>query len=130
MTAAVALLAAAFAMALWGVGGTYREVDMSENYEGRRILSVVARETAPNAIVVHHRNPLQYMRLVENRRQDIQPWSFAQPNDQKEVDEAMTAIREDRFYILFPNEAKARQFTEAGYRLVPVDEGTLYRVVP
>jgi hypothetical protein len=129
-TAAAALSAAAFAVTLWGVGDTYREVDMSENYEGRRILSVVARETAPNAIVIHHRNPLQYMRLVENRREDITPWSFAQPINQQEAGEAVAAIREGRFYILFPSEGKARQFTEAGYRIVPVEEGTLYQVVP
>jgi hypothetical protein len=129
-TAAAALSAAAFAVTLWGVGDTYREVDMSENYEGRRILSVVARETAPNAIVIHHRNPLQYMGLVENRREDITPWSFAQPINQQEAGEAVAAIREGRFYILFPSEDKARQFTEAGYRVVPVEEGTLYQVVP
>ena len=70
------------------------------------------------------------MRLVENRRQDLTPWSFAQPINQQEADEAIAAIREDRFYILFPNQAKARQFTEAGYRLFPVEEGTLYQVVP
>jgi len=70
------------------------------------------------------------MRLVEGRRQDITPWSFAQPINQKEANEAMATIREDRFYILFPNEAKARQFTEAVYRLVAVEEGTLYKVAP
>jgi len=130
VTTAAVLSSAAFAVALWGVGDTYREVDMSEDYEGHRILSVVARETAPNAIVIHHRNPLQYMRLVENRREDITPWSFAQPINQQEAGEAIAAMREDRFYILFPNEAKTRQFTEAGYRLVAVEEGTLYQVVP
>jgi 4-amino-4-deoxy-L-arabinose transferase-like glycosyltransferase len=130
VTTAAVLTSAAFAAALWGVGDTYREVDMSEDYEGRRILSVVARETAPNAIVIHHRSPLQYMRLVEGRREDITPWGFAQPLNQQETDEAMAAIREDRFYILFPNKAKARLFTEAGYRVVAVEEGTLYQVVP
>lgn len=130
VTVAAALSVAAFAVVLWGVGDTYREVDMSEDYEGRRILSAISRETAPDSIVIHHRNPLQYMKLVEGRREDITPWSFAQPINQEEANEAMTAIREDRFYILFPNEAKARQFTNAGYRLVPVEDGTLYQVVP
>ncbi len=130
VAAAAVLSAVVLAVVLSGVGDRYREVDMSEDYEGRRILSVVARETAPNAIVIHHRNPLQYMRLVENRREDITPWSFAQPIDQQEADEAVTAIREGRFYILFPSEGKARQFTEAGFHVVPVEEGTLYQVVP
>ena len=130
VAAAAVLSAVVLAVVLSGVGDRYREVDMSEDYEGPRILSVVARETAPNAIVIHHRNPLQYMRLVENRREDITPWSFAQPIDQQEADEAVSAIREGRFYILFPSEGKARQLTEAGFRLVPVEEGTLYQVVP
>jgi hypothetical protein len=47
------------------------------------------------------------MRLVENRREDITPWSFAQPIDQQEADEAVAAIREGRFYILFPSAGKA-----------------------
>ena len=47
MTTAAVFSSAALAVALWGVGDTYREVDMSEDYEGRRILSVIAHETAP-----------------------------------------------------------------------------------
>ena len=126
----VALSAAALAIPLWGLGETYREVDMSEEYEGRRIMEVVAREAAPNAIVIHHRSPLHYMRLVEGRRQDITLWSFVQPINGKEAAEAATAIREGRFYILFPNESKRRQFEQAGYRLLPDNERTLYKVVP
>ncbi len=128
--AAVAVSLLALATALWGLPGTYREVDMSKDYEGRRIVEVVARETEPNAIVIHHRSPLHYMRLVEGRREDITLWSFPQPDDRREVAEALAAVREGRFYILFPNEDKRRQFEEAGYRLVPVEEGTLYKVIP
>ena len=128
--AAVAVSVLALAAALWHLPETYRQVDMSEDYEGRRIVEVVAREAAPNAIVIHHRSPLHYMRLVEGRRQDITLWSFPQPDDEREVAEAVAAIREGRFYILFPNADKRRQFEEAGYRLVPVEEDTLYQVVP
>lgn len=126
----IALSAVALYVPLWTLGETYEVVDMSESYEGRRVVETVAREAAPNSIVIHHRSPLHYMRLVEGRRQDITLWSFFQPHSEQEYAEAATAIREGRFYILLPNESKRRQFEQAGYRLVPAEEDTLYQVVP
>ncbi|QIN80863.1 DUF2723 domain-containing protein [Rubrobacter marinus] len=126
----VALSALALVLALRGLPQTYSAVDMSEDYEGRRILEAVATRTAPNSIVIQHRGPLSYMQLVEGRRTDIQVWNFVQPNGEEEGAEAAAAIREGRFYILYPNEGKTRQFEDGGYELEPVEGKMLYRVVP
>jgi 4-amino-4-deoxy-L-arabinose transferase-like glycosyltransferase len=125
-----ALSLLALAVALWGLPQTYGAVDMSEDYEGRRIVEAVADNAAPNAIVLQHRGPLSYMQLVENRRRDIKVWSFVQPNGEEEGAEAFSAIQEGRFYILYPNEGKTRQFEAKGYELVPVEGKMLYQVVP
>jgi 4-amino-4-deoxy-L-arabinose transferase-like glycosyltransferase len=129
-TAVVALSILALSIPLWGLPETYRTVDRSEDYEGRRILEAVVENTAPNAIVLQHRGPLKYMELVEGRRTDIQVWNFAQPNGQEEGVEAYNAIQEGRFYILYPNKGKTRQFEDGGYKLVPVEGKMLYRVDP
>ena len=126
----IVLSGLALSIPLWGLPETYRAVDMSEDYEGRRIIDAVADNAAPNAIVIQHRGPLHYMKLVEGRRKDIQVWNFAQPNGEKDGAEASAAIREGRFYILYPNKGKTRQFEEAGYDLVPVEGKMLYRVAP
>jgi Protein of unknown function (DUF2723) len=55
----------------------YPRVDRSQDLEGRRMLKIVAEETAPNATVLHHRSPIPYMTVVERRREDltlISPW--------------------------------------------------------
>ena len=128
--AIAALSVVALSLPLWGLAGTYRAVDRSGDYEGRRIVEAVVQNTAPNAIVLQHRGPLHYMELVEGRRTDIQVWNFAQPNGREDGIEAYNAIREGRFYILYPNEGKRRQFEERGYELVPVEGEMLYRVDP
>ena len=128
--AVVAVSGLAFAATLWSLPQTYRVVDMSEDYEGRRIIEAVVDNAAPNAIVLQHRGPLHYMELVEGRRGDIEVWNFAQPNGKEDGAEAFAAIQEGRFYILYPNEGKTREFEERGYELVPVEGKMLYRVVP
>ena len=117
-----------FATTLWSLPQAYGAVDMSEDYEGRRIVEAVATRTAPGAIVIQHRGPLSYMQLVDGRRRDIKVWSFVQPNGEKEGAEAFNAIQEGRFYILYPNKARTREFESKGYELVPVEGKMLYRV--
>ncbi len=128
-TVTVALSLLVLSIPLWGFSETYRQVDMSEDYRGRRILEAVAENAAPNAIVIQHRSPLQYMKLVEGRREDVLLWGFNQPNDRGEVAEALKAIRDGRLYVV-PSEGKVSEPEAAGYGLVPVAGGTFYRVVP
>ena len=91
-------------------------------------MEAVADETAPNAIV-QHRSPLHHMKLVEGRREDVRLWGFHQPNDEGEVAEALEAIRDGRLYVV-PSEGKASRPEAAGYGIVPVGGGALYKVVP
>ncbi|PLS87337.1 MAG: hypothetical protein CYG60_02415, partial [Actinobacteria bacterium] len=127
-TVTVALSLLVLSIPLWGFSETYRQANMSEDYRGRKIVEAVADNTAPNAIVIQHRSPLQYMKLVEGRREDVLLWGFNQPNDQGQVAEALKAIRDGRLYVV-PSEGKVSQPEAAGYGLVPVEEGVLYRVI-
>lgn len=125
--ATVSLLA--LVAALWGLPGTYREVDMSDEHWGRELMDVVEREAAPNAIIIQHRTSLFYMILVEGRRDDIDLWGYRQPDDERENAEAVTAAREGRLYVV-PTPDKRSQPERAGNRLVPIEEDLLYRVEP
>ncbi len=124
-----ALSLLALAVPLSSLAENYEGVDMSEDHEGRRIIEVVAREARPNATVIHHRGPLQYMQLVEGRRKDIQLWSFAEPQSKESTARAEDALHDGRVYELFPSKNRRRFFEDAGYRLAVVEEGMLYRVV-
>ena len=125
----VVLSALVLSTPLWGLPEVYQEVDRSGDYEGRRIVETVANDVAPNAIVIQHRSPLHYMRLVEGRRKDVKLWGFDQPNDEREVAEVLAAIRDGRLYVV-PSEGKVSRPEAAGYRLVPVGGGAGYRVAP
>ena len=125
----VSLSVLALSLPLWNLTETYRAVDMSEDREGRRIVELVAREAKPNATVIHHRSPLQYMQLVEGRREDLQLWSFSEPQSEDSRLRAEDALHSGRVYELFPTENRRRFFENAGYRLAVVEEGILYRVV-
>lgn len=119
------------AVPLIGLGDTYRVTDQSQNYEGSRIVDVVDREVRPGAIVIQHRSPLQYMQLVEARREDIELWSLVSPVSRKEAARAYEASQQGLLYIDQPAaDYKQRRYEKAGYRLVPVEEGTLYNLVP
>lgn len=124
----VALSTLALSIPLWGFRDVYREVDRSDDHEGRKIVEAVADNALPNALVIQHRSPLQYMRLVEGRREDVTLWGFNQPNDEEEYAEAREAIRDGRLYVV-PSEGKTSSFEATGYGIVPVAGGTFYRVV-
>lgn len=145
------LLAAA---PLVGVGQTYAENDMSEDYRGREIIENVAQNALPNSTILHHRSALWYLLLVEERRQDltiIDPWypswtrttDIVWPddiglittnlrygtNDYTGVSTAWEAARRGPVYILDQESAGPHNFYDAGFNTIRV-EGILFELVP
>ncbi|HET7269585.1 MAG TPA: DUF2723 domain-containing protein, partial [Rubrobacter sp.] len=59
------------AVPLLGVRDDYGARDRSEDYGGRRTIEAVASNVKEGATVLHHRSPLWYMVLVEQRRRDL-----------------------------------------------------------
>jgi len=134
--ALVTLSVLALAVPLLSLGETYRAVDQSANYEGRRIIELVDRNVEPGATVLQLRSPLYYASLVEGRREDIklvhyfEPQNTEEPQEEEEkADSLDAAARGGSLYLLFPGEYTLYWYEEAGYRPVPVEEDTLYRVL-
>lgn len=137
-TVLTALSLLILAVPLRGVGETYRSVDRSRDYEGRRIIEVVDRNTEPGATIIQLRSPLYYATLVEGHRKDLKLLSYfeAQNNEEPQTKEEKdarisAAARDGSLYALFPDEfyQQRRRFEQAGYRLIPVERGVLYKVV-
>ena len=142
-----------------GIQKTYEANYQSHNYEGRRIVDAVVRETKPNATVLHHRSPLWYMVLAEKKRRDLTlmdpfctSWvryrdivwpgslSYQQAaarykiGDTTGVAAAREAAKKGPVYILAQEfkekKTSPRLFEKAGFDVVPVEKGILYRLVP
>lgn len=149
--ASAAMLLVAFA----GLGGTYAAVDRSGDHRGREIIETVAENAAPGATVLHNRSSLWYMVLIEERREDltlldpfiperITTYDLVWPDnlgpDEAEhlystgdisgVEAAGRAAERGPVYIVAQESASAAAFRRAGFEIVPVEEGILYRLVP
>jgi hypothetical protein len=141
---------------LYGVGETYARSDMSGVYRGQKEIEAVARNAAPNATVLHHRSSMWYMVLVEKRRRDltiVDPFfhntqvSYADivwpadidlattdrrygTDDLSGVKSARMAARKGRVYLLDQESTNLEPFREAGFRVVTVEDGLLYELLP
>jgi hypothetical protein len=141
---------------LYGVGETYARSDMSGVYRGQKEIEAVARNTAPNATVLHHRSSMWYMVLVEKRRRDltiVDPFfhntqvSYADivwpadldlattdrrygTDDLSGVKSARMAAKKGRVYLLDQESTNLEPFREAGFRVVTVEDGLLYELLP
>ncbi len=150
-----ALSAATVLLVLPGVGETYAKNDMSGDYRGREMLEDVARNAKPNATVLHHRNALWYMVLVEGRRRDltlVDPFfhnrdvsytdivwpadvDLATANRRFGTDDftgvtaAKKAAENGPVYIIDQDGIDRSDLYEAGFRTVHV-EGVLYELIP
>jgi hypothetical protein len=131
---------------------------MSEDYRGREILEDVAENVKPNATILHHRNNLWYMVLVEKRRRDltlVDPFSHATINevryaslvwpdddidlqtmnrrygtgDSTGVSAAKKAAAKGPVYLLDEERINLSNFQNAGVRTVRVG-ASLYELVP
>jgi 4-amino-4-deoxy-L-arabinose transferase-like glycosyltransferase len=139
-------------LAVADVGEDYSLEDRSRDLAGRRIVEAVAEKTEPNATVLHHRSPLPYMILVEERRADltlVSPWYPAQnpmrvwsasspPVDEypaaksvgsNGVADARVAARKGPVYALGSN-LDLCNFQNTGFSVVRVEGDLLYEIVP
>jgi hypothetical protein len=151
-----ALSALLLFLPLPGLGETYARVDMSGVYRGQKEIEAVAADAAPNATILHHRSSMWYMVLVEKRRTDltiVDPFfhntdvSYADivwpddidlattdrrygTDDLSGVSAATKAAKRGRVYLLDQGVANLESFRKAGFRVVPVEAGLLYELVP
>ena len=141
-------------LAVSDVREDYPLVDRSGDLEGRRIIETVAEKAAPNAAILHHRSPLWYMVLVEERRTDltlVSPWYaikaplrlWSSPDNPRELEhrpqgengnytgvpDALELAEEGPVYFV-QGSVEPEDFEEAGFTLVPVEEDVLYELVP
>jgi len=118
------------AVTLLGASVTHAEVDRSQDRAGREMIRTVSREVEPDATVVHRRSPLLYMKLVENRRQDLSLWDFREPHTRRELARATEALHRGDLYFLTPDPDMIERFEAGGYEMVRVEEDVLYRAEP
>jgi hypothetical protein len=144
------------AVPLIGLPEAYVAHDRSGDLGGRKTIDAVADNVKPNATVLHHRSPLWYMVLVEQRRRDltlIDPFctswdrrtDLVWPDeisaseaasrygtaDTTGVEAARRAAENGPVYLLANARSSLGSFREAGFDAVPVGgRGELYRLVP
>lgn len=151
-----ALSVAILAMPLLGAWTAYDGMDRGQGPGGRRAIETVARNTERNATVLHHRSPLWYMALVEERRRDLTlvdpfctSWNrrtdLVWPDDLNAaasaarygtddttgVEAARKAARRGPVYVLDHGRVDYGHFRRAGFAVVPVGKDRiLYELVP
>lgn len=152
----VALSVAVLAMPLVGAWISSGGLDRGDAYEGRRAVEAVARNVDRDATVLHHRSPLWYMALVEERRQDltlVDPFctSWDRRNDlvwpddlnaaqsaarygtddTTGVEAARKASQRGPVYVLDHGRVDYDLFKKAGFEVEPVgDSRSLYELIP
>jgi hypothetical protein len=144
----VALSFAILAMPLLGMWVSYNGMDRSDAYEGRRAVEAVVRNAERGATVLHHRSPLWYVVLVEERRQDLtlvdpfctswdrrtdlvwpddltasQSAARYGTDDSTGVEAARKAAETGPVYVLDHARVDYDRFREAGLDPAPVGEG-------
>lgn len=123
------MLLAVSAIVVPGALETRMEVDQSNNYEARRVLESVARNTDSGAVVLGHRETatLRYMQLVEGRREDLRLQTVTTRDVARFTD---IAVRRGPTYFVKPGATAVGNIREAGYDIYPVERGILYEVRP
>ena len=152
----VAFSAVVLALPLLGMWGAYNGVDRSGEYGGRRAVETVVRNAERGATVLHHRSPLWYMVLVEERRRDltlVDPFCTSWDrrtdlvwpddldagasaarygtDDTTGVEAARKAAENGPVYVLDHGRVDYGRFRRAGFEVEPVgDDRLLYELVP
>lgn len=152
----LALSALLLILPLLAAWTAYEQRDRSADLAGRRAIEAVARNADEGATVLHHRSPLWYMVLVEERRRDLtlvdpfctswdrrtdlvwpenlnasQSAARYGTGDTTGVEAARKAAANGPVYVLRHGRADLDRFRRAGFEVVPADDGRmLYQLVP
>ncbi len=102
--------------------------DRSDDLEARRLVEDVAREAEPGSTIFGGRSlaALQYMQIVEGRRQDLRPITVLKENIFERLD---AARKRGPVYLIQTDATYTTALQSAGYRLTPVAKN-LYEVSP
>jgi hypothetical protein len=143
-------------MPLMGMWISYGGMDRSDAYEGRQAVEAVVQNAERGATVLHHRSPLWYTVLVEERRQDltlVDPFCTSWDrrtdlvwpgdltamrsadrygtDDTTGVEAGRKAASRGPVYVLGHGRVDYDRFREAGLDPVPVGEGgELRKLIP
>jgi len=138
------------------VRDAYAAHDRSGDFGGRKTIKAVVGNVKRDATILHHRSPLWYMVLVEERRRDLtlidpfctswdrhtgvvwpDPISASEAaerygtHDTTGVGAARKTAGNGPVYLLANARSSLEPFREAGFEVVPVGKGyLLYELVP
>lgn len=129
----------AFLTPLVGANGTYLSADYSDRYEGRETIEAVARNVEPDATVITDGSSMGYMKLVENRRTDLEiVYPFLEDDLESESEGRWFRFtkkhmkKDETVYIVAPDGIGDKSLAllhEAGYQLMPREGGAFHKVV-
>lgn len=134
----VVLAFLAFLTPLIGANGTYLSADYSDRHEGRETIEAVAQNTEPGATVITDGSSMGYMKLVENRRTDLEiVYPFLEDDLESESEGRWLRFtskhldKDENVYIVAPSGISGQSLEllhDAGYQLTPREGGAYYKV--
>ncbi|CAN5713852.1 hypothetical protein BH24ACT21_BH24ACT21_06720 [soil metagenome] len=135
----VALTFLALLVPLVGANGTYLTADYSDQYEGRDTIEAVAENAESGATSTTDGSSMWYVKLVEDRRTDLEIVSpFLEDDLESEAEGRWLRFtrkhmdKDKTVYIVAPNGISGGSLTllhEAGYQLTPREGGAFYKVM-
>ncbi|HZY64753.1 MAG: DUF2723 domain-containing protein [Actinomycetota bacterium] len=130
----------ALVLPLIGTNGTYLTANYSDRYEARDTIEAIAENAEPGATVITDGSSMWYMKLVENRRTDLELVSpFLEDDLESDAEGRWLRFtkkhmtKDDKpVYIVASNGISGESLAllhEAGYQLLPREGGAFYKVV-
>ena len=123
---------------MWDCGAWVTRV-VTDRYEGRDTIEAISEKAAPGATVITDGSSIWYMTLVEDRRTDLKIISpFLEDDLESEAEGRWLRFtrrhmkKDETVYIVASNGISGESLAllhEAGYRLIPREGGTFYKVV-